>query len=180
MWKAISQAKQGIAKILDIMAETLSGPRETLSPYAPRIYTITIKPDKIRDVIGPGGKVIKSIVEQTGVKIDIEDSGVVKIASMDEESANQAIEIIKGLTKEAKVGEIYLGKVKKVIDSGAIVEIMHGTDGFCHISQLAEGYVKKASDVVKEREEMLVKVIDIEPSGRIKLSRKAVLNEKKE
>ena len=180
MWKAISQAKQGIAKILDIMAETLSSPRETLSPYAPRIYTITIKPDKIRDVIGPGGKVIKSIVEQTGVKIDIEDSGVVKIASMDEESANQAIEIIKGLTKEAKVGEIYLGKVKKVIDSGAIVEIMHGTDGFCHISQLAEGYVKKASDVVKEREEMLVKVIDIEPSGRIKLSRKAVLNEKKE
>ena len=180
MEKAVAQAKAGIARILDIMTETLPAPRENLSPYAPRIYTITIKPDKIRDVIGPGGKIIKGIVEQTGVKIDIEDSGVVKIASMDEESANQAIEIIKGLTKEAKVGEIYLGKVKKVIDSGAIVEIMHGTDGFCHISQLAEGYVKKASDVVKEREEMLVKVIDIEPSGRIKLSRKAVLNEKKE
>ena len=180
MAKAVAQAKQGIAKILDIMAGTLSAPRENLSPYAPRIYTITIKPDKIRDVIGPGGKVIKGIVEQTGVKIDIEDSGVVKIASMDEESANQAIEIIRGLTKEAQVGEIYLGKVKKVIDSGAIVEIMHGTDGFVHISQLADGYVKKASDVVKEREEMLVKVIDIEPSGRIKLSRKAVLKEKKE
>ncbi|MDR2017864.1 MAG: polyribonucleotide nucleotidyltransferase [Syntrophobacterales bacterium] len=180
MWKAIGQAKQGIAKILDIMSETLNAPRETLSPYAPRIYTITIKPDKIRDVIGPGGKVIKSIVEQTGVKIDIEDSGIVKIASMDEESANQAIDIIRGLTKEAQVGEIYLGKVKKVIDSGAIIEIMHGTDGFCHISQLAEGYVKKASDVVKERDEMLVKVIDIEPSGRIKLSRKAILLEKKE
>jgi len=180
MERAVAQAKQGIAKILGIMAETLSAPRENLSPYAPRIYTITIKPDKIRDVIGPGGKVIKGIVEQTGVKIDIEDSGVVKIASMDEESANQAIEIIRGLTKEAQVGEIYLGKVKKVIDSGAIVEIMHGTDGFVHISQLADGYVKKASDVVKEREEMLVKVIDIEPSGRIKLSRKAVLKEKKE
>jgi polyribonucleotide nucleotidyltransferase len=176
MWKAIVQAKEGIGKILGIMSETLGAPRENLSPYAPRIYTITIKPDRIRDVIGPGGKIIKSIVEQTGVKIDIEDSGVVKIASQDEESANQAIEIIRGLTKEVLVGEVYLGKVKKVIDSGAIVEILHGQDGFCHISQLADGYVKKASDVVKEREEMLVKVIDVEPNGRIKLSRKALLN----
>ncbi len=180
MWKAIVQGKEGITKILGIMAETLGTYRDTLSPYAPRIYTIMIKPDRIRDVIGPGGKVIKSIVEQTGVKIDIEDSGVVKIASQDEESANQAIEIIKGLTKEVAVGEIYLGKVKKVIDSGAIVELLHGIDGFVHISQLADGYVKKASDVVKEREEMLVKVIDVEPNGRIKLSRKAVLKEQKE
>lgn len=180
MWKAIVQAKEGIGTILGIMTETLSAPRENLSPYAPRIYTITIKPDRIRDVIGPGGKIIKSIVEQTGVKIDIEDSGVVKIASQDEESANQAIEIIRGLTKEVVVGEIYLGKVKKVIDSGAIVEIMHGTDGFVHISQLADGYVKKASDIVKEREEMLVKVIDVEPNGRIKLSRKAVLKDQEQ
>ena len=179
MWKAILQGKEGIGKILDIMTDTLGAPRDSLSPYAPRIYTITIKPDRIRDVIGPGGKVIKGIVEQTGVKIDIEDSGVVTIASQDEESANRAIEIIRGLTKEVLVGEIYLGKVKKVIDSGAIVELMHGTDGFVHISQLADGYVKKASDVVKEREEMLVKVIDVEPNGRIKLSRKAVLKEQK-
>ncbi len=180
MWKAITQGKRGINRILDIMTETLSAPREELSPYAPRIYTITIKPDRIRDVIGPGGKVIKGIVEQTGVKIDIDDSGIVKIASQDEESANQAIEIIRGLTKEVQVGEIYMGKVKKVIDSGAIVEILHGTDGFVHISQLSDGFVKKATDVVKERDELLVKVIDVEPSGRIKLSRKAVLKEKSE
>jgi polyribonucleotide nucleotidyltransferase len=180
MWKAIVQGKQGVNRILDIMTGTLSAPREELSPYAPRIYTINIKPDRIRDVIGPGGKVIKGIVEQTGVKIDIDDSGVVKIASSDEESANQAIEIIRGLTKEVAVGEIYLGKVKKVIDSGAIVELMHGTDGFVHISELAEGFVKKASDIVKERDEMLVKVINVESSGRIKLSRKAVLKEQKE
>jgi len=178
MSKAVAQAQKGILHILDIMHKTLDKPRDSLSPYAPRIFTIRINPDRIRDVIGPGGKVIKGIIEQTGVKIDIEDSGVVNIASNDEESANEAIKIIKQLTKEVEVGDIYLGKVKKVLDSGVIVDIMPNVDGFVHVSQLADGYVKKASDVVKEREEMLVKVIDVEPGGRIRLSRKAVLNEK--
>ncbi|HPP07280.1 MAG TPA: S1 RNA-binding domain-containing protein, partial [Syntrophorhabdaceae bacterium] len=180
MSRAISQAQKGIEKILDIMSNTLSKPRESLSPYAPRIYTINIKLDKIRDVIGPGGKVIKGIIDQTGVKIDIEDTGLVRIASNDKASADEAIRIIKQITKDVEVGDIYLGKVKKVLDSGVIVDIMPNVDGFVHISQLSDGYVKRPSDIVKERDEMLVKVIDIEPSGRIRLSRKAVLGEQLE
>lgn len=180
MHKAVVQGQRGIGVILDAMTNTLEKPRETMSPYAPRIFTIRIKPDKIRDVIGPGGKIIRGIVEQTGVKIDIEDDGVVKIASVDEGSANEAIDIIKKLTKEAELGEIYTGKVKKIIDSGVIVEILPGIDGYVHVSQLADGYVKKASDVVKEREEITVKVIEIDPNGRIKLSRKAALKEQKD
>ena len=180
MHKAVVQGQRGIGVILDAMTGTLEKPRETMSPYAPRIFTIRIKPDKIRDVIGPGGKIIRGIVEQTGVKIDIEDDGVVKIASVDEGSANEAIDIIKKLTKEAELGEIYTGKIKKIIDSGVIVEILPGIDGYVHVSQLAEGYVKKASDVVKEREEITVKVIEIDPNGRIKLSRKAAMKEQKE
>jgi len=180
MYKAVVQGQRGIGTILDAMTQTLEKPRESMSPYAPRIFTIRIKPDKIRDVIGPGGKIIRGIVEQTGVKIDIEDDGVVKIASIDEGSANEAIDIIKKLTKEAELGEIYTGKVKKIIDSGVIVEILPGIDGYVHVSQLAEGFVKKASDVVKEREEITVKVIEVDPNGRIKLSRKAALKEQKE
>lgn len=179
MSKAVVQGQKGIATILGIMTGTLDKPRDSMSPYAPRIFTIRIKPDKIRDVIGPGGKIIRGIVEQTGVKIDIEDDGVVKIASVDEDSANEAIDIIKKLTKEAELGEIYTGRVKKIIDSGVIVEILPGIDGYVHVSQLAEGFVKKASDVVKEREEILVKVIEVDPNGRIKLSRKAALREQK-
>ncbi|MBP6941954.1 MAG: polyribonucleotide nucleotidyltransferase [Syntrophorhabdaceae bacterium] len=179
MSRAVVQGQKGINTILDIMGGTLAQPREDLSPYAPRIYTFKIKTDKIRDVIGPGGKVIRGIIEQTGVKIDIEDSGVVKIASVDEKSANAAIEIIKGLTRDIEPGTVYLGKVKRVLDAGAIVELMPNVDGFVHVSQLAEGFVKKASDVAKEGDEMMVKVIDVEDNGRIKLSRKAVLKEQK-
>lgn len=179
MYKAVVQGQQGISTILDAMTGTLDKPRETMSPYAPRIFTIQIKPDKIRDVIGPGGKIIRGIVEQTGVKIDIEDDGCVKIASIDEDSANEAIEIIKKLTKEAELGAIYTGRVKKIIDSGVIVEILPGIEGYVHVSQLADGFVKKATDVVKEREEITVKVIEIDPNGRIKLSRKAALREQK-
>ncbi|OPX93208.1 MAG: Polyribonucleotide nucleotidyltransferase [Syntrophorhabdus sp. PtaU1.Bin002] len=179
MYKAVVQGQKGIETILGKMTGTLDKPRDSMSPYAPRIFTIRIKPDKIRDVIGPGGKIIRGIVEQTGVKIDIEDDGVVKIASVDEDSANEAIDIIKKLTKEAELGEIYTGRVKKIIDSGVIVEILPGVDGYVHVSQLAEGFVKKASDVVKEREEILVKVIEIDPGGRVKLSRKAALREQK-
>jgi len=177
--RALDKGQEGIGKILDIMTQTLDKPRESLSPYAPRIFTIHIKPDKIRDVIGPGGKVIKGIIDQTGVKIDIEDSGVIKIVSQDEHSANKAIEIIRTLTKEVEPGGIYIGKVKKIIDSGVIVEVLPGTDGYVHISQLDEGFIKKVSDVAREGDEMIVKVIDIDQNGRIKLSRKAALREQK-
>jgi polyribonucleotide nucleotidyltransferase len=179
MRKAVHQAQAGIGRILDIMAEALPSPREVLSPYAPRIYTITIKPEKIREVIGPGGKVIKSIVEQTGVKIDIEDSGIVRIVSQDAEAANAAIEMVKKITKEAEVGALYMGKVKKVVDFGAIVEILPGVDGLVHVSQLSDTYIKKVSDVVKEGDEILVKVLDVESNGRIRLSRKAAVKETK-
>ena len=177
MSRAIALAQGGIGRILDVMAQTLDRPREILSPYAPRIWTIKIRPEKIREVIGPGGKVIKGIVEQTGVKIDIEDSGIVKIVSQDENSANKAIEIIKGITKEVEVGAVYLGTVRRVVDFGAIVEILPGVDGLVHVSQLAETYIKKASDVVKEGDQISVKVIEVEPNGRIRLSRKAALKE---
>jgi polyribonucleotide nucleotidyltransferase len=179
MSKAVTQAQEGIEKILDIMAESLPGPRESISQYAPRIFTFKIKVDKIRDVIGPGGKMIRSIVEQTGVKIDIDDSGTVTIASPDEDSAAKATEIIRKLTKEVEIGETYFGKVVKVLDAGVIVELAPGVDGFVHISQLADGYIKKTSDVAKEGDEFMVKVIAVEPNGRIKLSRKALLNEEK-
>ncbi len=179
MRKAVHQAQTGIGRILGIMAEALPSPRDTLSPYAPRIYTITIKPEKIREVIGPGGKVIKSIVEQTGVKIDIEDSGIVRIVSQDAQAANAAIELVKKITKEAEVGALYMGKVKKVVDFGAIVEILPGVDGLVHVSQLSDTYIKKVSDVVKEGDEILVKVLDVEPNGRIRLSRKAAVKETK-
>jgi polyribonucleotide nucleotidyltransferase len=177
MSRAVKLAQSGIGRILDIMANTLDKPRDILSPYAPRIWTLKIRPEKIREVIGPGGKVIKSIVEQTGVKIDIEDSGIVKIVSHDENSANKAIEIIKGITKEIEVGAVYLGTVKRVVDFGAIVEILPGVDGLVHVSQLSDTYIKKVSDVVKEGDQITVKVIEVEQNGRIRLSRKAVLKE---
>jgi len=176
----VHQAQAGIGRILDIMAETLPSPRTVLSPYAPRIYTIMIKPEKIREVIGPGGKIIKGIVEQTGVKIDIEDSGLVKIVSQDAQAANDAIEMVKKITKDVEVGTLYMGKVKKVVDFGAIVEILPGVDGLVHVSQLADTYIKKVSDVVKEGDEILVKVLDVEPNGRIRLSRKAAVKETKD
>ncbi|OPY70095.1 MAG: Polyribonucleotide nucleotidyltransferase [Syntrophorhabdaceae bacterium PtaU1.Bin034] len=177
MSRAVGLAQRGIGKILDIMAQTLDKPRDILSPYAPRIWTMKIRPEKIREVIGPGGKVIKGIVEQTGVKIDIEDSGVVKIVSQDESSAQKAIDIIKGITREIEVGTIYMGTVKRVVDFGAIVEIMPGVDGLVHVSQLSDTYIKKVTDVVKEGDEIPVKVIEVEQNGRIRLSRKAALKE---
>jgi polyribonucleotide nucleotidyltransferase len=179
MSQAVENAQSGIGKILDIMAETLPRPREELSPYAPRIYTMNIKPEKIREVIGPGGKIIKGIVEQTGVKIDIEDSGLVRIVSGDVDAANAAVEIIKKITREVEVGAVYMGKVKKVVDFGAIVELFPGADGLCHVSQLSDTYIKKVSDVVKEGDDILVKVIDVEPNGRVRLSRKAAMKEAK-
>ncbi|MBP7528904.1 MAG: polyribonucleotide nucleotidyltransferase [Syntrophorhabdaceae bacterium] len=177
MSKAVIQGQQGVGTILDIMAQTIEKPRESLSPYAPRIYTMTIKPDKIREVIGPGGKVIRSIIERTGVKIDIDDSGTVNIVSVDEESANAAIEIVKSIVKDVEVGTVYTGTVRRVLDAGVVVELGPNMDGFCHVSQLDDKFVKRASDVAKEGDTMTVKVIGVEDNGRIKLSRKAVLKD---
>jgi polyribonucleotide nucleotidyltransferase len=177
MSKAVELAQAGIGRILDIMTQTLDKPRESFSPYAPRIWTMKVRPEKIREVIGPGGKMIKSIVDQTGVKIDIEDSGIVTIVSQDEASANEAIELIKRITKDVEVGSIHLGKVKKVVDFGAIVEIAPGLDGLVHVSQLSDTYIKRVTDVVKEGDEIYVKVIDVEQNGRIRLSRRAAMKE---
>jgi len=177
MEKALEQARQGRVFILDKMSETIGAARENLAPYAPRIYTMQIRQDKIRDVIGTGGKVIRGIVEQTGVKIDIEDSGIINIASADGESAKKAIEIINSITAEAEVGKIYSGKVKRILDFGAFVEIMPGTEGLLHISQISERRIAKVTDEIHEGDEVLVKVIEIDKMGRIRLSRKEAMRE---
>ncbi len=178
MANALEQAKKGRLHILGKMAEVLQNPRENLAPYAPRIFTMKIKPDKIRDVIGTGGKVIRGIVEETGAKIDIDDSGTINIASVDEESAQKAMEIVRGIVADAEVGKNYKGKVKRIVDFGAFVEILPGKEGLLHISQIAEERIEKVTDVLKEGEELLVKVIEIDKMGRIRLSRKEVLREK--
>ncbi len=177
--KALYQAKEGRRHILGIMRMTLDKPRETLSKHAPRITTLEINPDKIRDVIGPGGKIIRGIIEKTGVKIDIEDNGVVKIVSTDAAQADEAIKIVKELTQEAEIGKIYEGKVRKVVNFGAFVEILPGTDGLVHISQLSEEHVRDIFSYIKEGDVIPVKVIDIDRDGKIKLSRKAALKELK-
>ena len=173
--RALHQAKEGRLHILKKMKEAISSPRSELSVHAPRIITIYVKQEKIKDVIGPGGKNIKGIIEKTGVKIDIDDSGKVNIASADDEAAQKAIAIIKELTQEAEIGKIYLGKVRKIMDFGAFVEIFPGTDGLVHISQLAEERVKDVKDVLKEGDEVLVKVLEVDKQGKIRLSRKEAL-----
>jgi polyribonucleotide nucleotidyltransferase len=179
--QALAQAKEGREFILGKMANALATPRAELSIYAPRVLILKIKPDKIREVIGPQGKVIRGIQEETGVKINIEDGGLVQIFSSDMESANQAAQKIRQLTKEAEVGELYLGKVTSIArkpdgkEFGAFVEIFPGTDGLVHISQLAKERVKNVEDVLKEGDEVLVKVIGIDERGKIKLSRKEAL-----
>jgi polyribonucleotide nucleotidyltransferase len=178
MRSALQQAKEGRLHILGKMLETISSPRTTLNPFAPRIITMQINTDKIKDVIGSGGKVIRSIVEQTGAKIDIEDSGVINIASADEAAAKKAMEIIRGIVQEAEVGKLYMGKVRKIMDFGAFVEIFPGTDGLLHISQIADKRVEKVTDELKEGDEVLVKVLEIDRQGKIRLSRKEAMREK--
>jgi polyribonucleotide nucleotidyltransferase len=178
MREALSQAQRGRLYILDKMMEAIHGPREKVSAYAPRIYTLQIPVDKIRDVIGPGGKMIRSIIEQTGVKIDVEDSGKVNVASNDEASANKALQIIRDLTASAEVGKTYLGKVTRLADFGAFVEIIPGTDGLLHISEVAEHRIKDVRDELKEGDQVLVKVLAVE-GNRIRLSRKAILKEQR-
>lgn len=177
MQEALEKARKGRVHILSKMTETISVPRENLAPYAPRIYTMQIKQDKIRAVIGTGGKVIRSIVEQTGVKIDIEDSGLLNIASPDGESIKKAIDIINSIIEEAEIGKVYLGKVKRILDFGAFVEILPGTEGLLHISQICDKRVEKVTDEMSEGDTVLVKVIEKDKLGKIRLSRKEAIKE---
>jgi polyribonucleotide nucleotidyltransferase len=176
MAEALEQAKKGRMHILSVMEQAIKEPREDLSPYAPRIITIKINPDRIRDVIGPGGKIIRSIVEETGAKIDVEDDGTIFIATADGDAAQAAVAKIRGLTAEAEIGEKYLGTVSRIVDFGAFVEIFPGTDGLLHISEIAEHRVRDVRDELKEGQQILVKCIGKE-GNKIKLSRKAVLRE---
>ena len=178
MREALSQAKAGRLHILERMSDGITGPREKVSSFAPRIYTLQIPVDKIRDVIGPGGKMIRSIIEQTGVKIDVEDTGKINVASNDEAAANKALEIIRNLTATAEIGKTYLGTVTRLADFGAFVEIIPGTDGLLHISEVAEHRIKDVRDELKEGDQILVKVLAVE-GNRIRLSRKAILKEQR-
>jgi len=177
MAAALEQARLGRLHILDRMLEALPQSRTDISPYAPRILTIRVPVDKIRDIIGPGGKMIRSIVERTGCKIDVEDDGRVSIASIDESAARKAIAIIEELTATPELNKSYLGKVVRVVEFGAFVEILPGTDGLLHVSEMAHHRVQNVHDEVKEGDEVLVKVVSIDPSGKIRLSRKALLEE---
>jgi polyribonucleotide nucleotidyltransferase len=175
--QALAQARKGRLEILAKMVEALPAPRASISSHAPRIITIRIPVDKIRDVIGPGGKMIRSIIDRTGVKIDVEDDGRVNVASSDESSAQKAISIIRELTATPELNEVYMGTVQRITDFGAFVEIMAGTDGLLHVSEIAPYRVKDVRDELKEGDKIMVKVISIDQSGRIRLSRKALLQE---
>ncbi|WP_270582992.1 polyribonucleotide nucleotidyltransferase [Bacillus smithii] len=177
--EALQQARRGRLKILEHMMSTISKPRTHLSMYAPKILSVTINPDKIRDVIGPSGKQINKIIEETGVKIDIEQDGTIFISSVDEEMNNKAKKIIEDIVREVEPGQIYLGTVKRIEKFGAFVEIFNGKDGLVHISELAEERIRKVEDVVSIGDQILVKVINIDEHGRINLSRKAVLRDQK-
>jgi polyribonucleotide nucleotidyltransferase len=179
MKEALEQARRGRLHILEAMDKVIGEARTEMSPYAPRIYTMKIPVDKIRDVIGPGGKIIRGIIEQTGVKIDVEDDGTIHVASNDPIASNKALQIIRDLTASAEIGKTYLGKVVRIVDFGAFVEIFPGTDGLLHISEIAENRVKEVRDELKEDDQILVKVIGLE-GNKIKLSRKAVLKEQRE
>jgi polyribonucleotide nucleotidyltransferase len=173
--QALAQAKEGRLFILGKMAEAIVEPRKELSPFAPRIITFEIDPDRIRDVIGPGGKMIRKIVEETGAEIDIEDDGRVFIAAVDVNAGTKAEEMIKRLTSDVEVGALYMGKVTRLMNFGAFVEVLPGKEGLVHISQLAKERVAKVEDVVNVGDEIMVKVVEIDKQGRVNLSRKAVL-----
>jgi polyribonucleotide nucleotidyltransferase len=170
MRQALHQARDARLFVLSVMQKALETPRKEVSSYAPRIVTLHIKPDKIRDVIGPGGKVIRGLVEETGCKIDIEDDGTVRIASADGDAMEKAITAIQAITAEPEIGRIYRGKVRKIVEFGAFVEILPGTDGLLHISQLSDQRVRRVEDVVHEGDEVMVKVLDVDRNGKIRLS----------
>jgi polyribonucleotide nucleotidyltransferase len=176
--EALEQAKKGRLHILDKMQQAIDKPREEISPYAPRIITIQINPDKIRDVIGPGGKMIRSITEETGAKIDVSDDGTINIATADGEAGRAAVARIRALTAEAEIGETYLGTVSRIVDFGAFVEIIPGLDGLLHISEISDRRIRDVRDELKEGQQIMVKCIGKE-GNKIKLSRKSVLQEEK-
>lgn len=178
--EALTQAKEGRLHILEHLTSTISAPREELSAYAPKIITLNIKPEKIKDVIGPGGKQINAIIEETGVKIDIEQDGTVYIASQDQAMNRKAIAIIEDIVREVVVGEVYTGKVRRIEKFGAFVELFKGTDGLVHISELAHERVGKVEDILKLGDEVTVKVIEVDQQGRVNLSRKALLEKKEQ
>ena len=173
--KALAQARAGRVHIIGKIRETLSAPRSDISLYAPRITTVKVKEDQVRTVIGSGGKNIRQIISETGVTIDVEDDGTVTIASSDAEAAARAVAMVKWLTEEAEVGKIYRGTVKKIVDFGAFVEILPGTEGLLHISQISKERVNKVTDVLKEGDEVMVKVLEMDKQGKIRLSRKEAL-----
>jgi polyribonucleotide nucleotidyltransferase len=177
MRQALYQAREGRLHILGIMTETMGSHRASVSGHAPRITTLKVRPEKIREIIGPGGKVIRGIIEATGVKMDVEDDGTVTIASIDEAASRKAIEMVQRIAAEAEIGKIYKGTVRKIVDFGAFVEILPGTDGLVHISQLAPERVRRVSDILKEGDEVMVKVLEIDKQGKIRLSRKEALQE---
>ena len=177
---ALAQAREARMTILERIAQTISAPREEMSPYAPRMIQISVPVDKIGAVIGPGGRTIRGIVEETKATVDVQNDGTVVIGSTDAAAARRAVEMIEGLTKEAKVGDIYTGKVVRILDFGAFVQILPGTDGMVHISELADYRVPAVEDVVKLGEEITVKVIGVDPSGRVALSRRALLESEKQ
>ncbi|SVE28200.1 uncharacterized protein METZ01_LOCUS481054, partial [marine metagenome] len=172
---AMKQAKEARFVLLDRMAQAISAPRTEMSPYAPKMTSIKVPVDKIGAVIGPGGKTIRSIVEETGATVDVQDDGTVVIGASEQSAANKAIEIIEGLTKEAKIGDIYTGKVVRILNFGAFVQILPGKDGMVHISELSDHRVPSVEDVVSLGDEITVIVKDIDASGRIALSRRMLL-----
>ena len=180
MRQALAQARGGRMTILEKMNECLTTPRTELAPYAPRISTVQIKQDKIRDIIGPGGKVIRGIIAECGVKMNVEDTGIVTIAAVDESSAKKAMDMVLGLVEEAEIGKIYLGTVRKIVDFGAFVEILPNMDGLVHISQLAPHRVESVANEISEGEKILVKVLEIDRQGKIRLSRKEAMAEQAE
>ncbi len=177
MGKALDQAREGRIFILDRMQQTLAKPRVEISTYAPRMLTIRIPKDKIRDVIGPGGKMIRSIQERTGAKLEIDDDGKVEVASIDEAGARLAIEIVRELTAEAEIGKTYTGKVKRIVNFGAFVEILPGLEGLLHVSEIAPYRVREVTDELTEGQEVVVKVIDVDGSNKIRLSRRALMTD---
>jgi polyribonucleotide nucleotidyltransferase len=175
MQQALEQARAGRLFILDRMLETLTEARQEISPYAPKVLSIKINPDKIREIIGPGGKTIRAIQSETNTRIEVDDTGIVKISAVSAEEGENAKQMVETITKEPEVGAIYEGTVVKITDFGAFVQISPGTDGLVHISQLANHRVTKVSDVVKEGQTLKVKVLEVSRDGKIRLSHKAVL-----
>jgi polyribonucleotide nucleotidyltransferase len=175
---ALFQARDARMIILEKLAGTISKPRENISSFAPRIVTIKIATDKVKDIIGPGGRVIRKIIQETGVTIDIEDDGSIQVASADEAAMKKAIRIIRTITEDPEVGKIYKGKVTRVVDFGAFCEILPGKEGLCHISELSDHFIKDIKKEIKIGDEILVKLVEIDPQGRLNLSRRQAIKEK--